>query len=159
MANTNSVQLTGKEKTCVYRELGTGRILSFGISGAPPLFVPPGIRYETIDCLHASDLDRFMDQYRRQHIEDEERAAVRKLEREKAFRMSVRRSVEARNEGLDEWNKAVNLRMLDAQDKIYERILSQRMRAVPKLAAEMYEEGSQAESSIVKDAVSGKMVN
>jgi hypothetical protein len=48
--------------------------------------------------------------------------------------------------------------MLDAQDKIYERILSQRMRAVPKLAAEMYEEGGDQER-IVRDAVERKLVN
>ena len=151
---SSNVQLTGREKTCVYRELGTGRILSFGIDGAPPLCVPPGIRYETITCLHARDLDRFMDQYRLQHIEDEERASVRKLEKERGFRKSVRDAVMARNNHLDPFNRDVNLRMLDAQDKLYERILSQRIRAVPKLAAEMYEEGGD-EARILKDAQSG----
>jgi hypothetical protein len=153
---TQNVQLTGKERTCVYRELGSGRILSFGISGAPPLTVPQGIRYETIECLHASDLDRFMDQYRRQHIEDEERAAVSKLERERGFRKAVRDAVIARNAHLDQFNRDVNLRMLDAQDTLYERILSQRLRAVPKLAAEMYEQGGD-ETRIVKDAVKGNL--
>lgn len=153
-----NVQLTGRELTCVYRELGTGRILSFGIEGAPPLIVPEGIRYETIPCLHAADLDRFMDQYRRQHIEDEERAAVRKLERERDFRKSVRDAIIARNQHLDPFNRDVNLRMLDAQDKLYERILSQRLKAIPKLAAEMYEQGGD-ETRIVKDAARGKHVN
>ncbi len=134
-----NVQLCKTERTVVYRELGSNRILSFGIAGAPPLNVPDGIRYEAIECLHASDLDRFMDQYRQQHIEDEERAAVSKLERERGFRKSVRDAVIARNAHLDPFNRDVNLRMLDAQDKLYERILSQRIRAVPKLAAEMYE--------------------
>ena len=150
----SNVQLTGRERTCVFRELGTGRILSFGISGAPPLNVPEGIRYETIECVHASDLDRFMDQYRQQHIDDEERAAVRKLERERDFRKSVRDSIIARNRHLDAFNRDVNLRMLDAQDKIYERILTQRMRAVPKLAAEMYEAGGD-DSRILNDALKG----
>lgn len=150
----SNVQLTGQERTCVYREIGTGRILSFGISGAPPLNVPEGIRYETVECLHASYLDRFMDQYRQQHIDDEERAAVRKLERERDFRKSVRDAIVARNRHLDAFNRDVNLRMLDAQDKLYERILTQRLRAIPKLAAEMYEEGGD-DSRIVKDAVKG----
>jgi hypothetical protein len=155
----NNVQLCGKERTCVYRDLDTGRILSFGIAGAPPLNVPDGIRWEAIECVHASDLDRYMDQYRQQHIDDEERAAVRKLQREAGFRKSVRDAVIARNAHLDPWNRDVNLRMLDAQDKIYERILSQRLRAIPKLAAEMYEDGSAAQASIVKDAVSNRMSN
>jgi hypothetical protein len=149
-----NVQLTGRERTVVYRELGTGRILSFGIEGAPPLNVPQGIHYETIPCLHAADLDRFMDQYRRQHIEDEERAAVRKLERERGFRMAVRDAVIARNRHLDPFNRAVNLRLLDAQDKLYDQILTQRLRAVPRLAAEMYEQGGD-ETRIVKDAMKG----
>lgn len=151
-----NVALTGKERTCVFRDLDSGRILSFGISGCPPLNVPQGIRYETIECLHASDLDRFMDQYRQQHIQDEERAAVRKLETERDFRKSVRDAVVARNRHLDAFNRDVNLRMLDAQDKMYERILNQRLRAVPKLAAEMYEEGGD-DSRILKDVTSGKM--
>ena len=151
-----NVQLTGRERTCVYRELGTSRILSFGIDGAPPLHVPPGIRYETIPCLHAHDLDRFMDQYRQQHIDDEERAAVDKLERERGFRKAVRDAVIARNAHLDQFNRDVNLRMLDAQDKLYERILSQRMRAVPQLAAERYEQGGD-ETRIVRDGMKGTL--
>lgn len=149
-----NVQLTGREKTVVYRELGTNRILSFGIEGVPPLNVPQGIRYETISCLHASDLDRFMGQYREQHIRDEENASVRKLERERDFRKANRDAIIARNIHLDPFNRDVNLRMLDAQDKLYERVLTQRLRAVPKLAAEMYEEGGD-DARIVKDAVKG----
>ncbi len=151
-----SVQLTGKERTVVYKDLDSGRILSFGIAGAPPLHVPPGIRYETIECLHASDLDRFMDQYRQQHIEDEERAAVEKLERERGFRKAVRDAVIARNAHLDPFNRDVNLRMLDAQDKLYERILRQRMRAVPQLAAERYEQDGD-DTRIVRDGMKGNL--
>jgi hypothetical protein len=151
-----NVQLTGTERTVVFREVGTNRILSFGIAGAPPLSVPQGIRYETIECLHASDLDRFMDQYRQQHIDDEERAAVRKLEKERDFRKSVRDAIIARNRHLDAFNRDINLRMLDAQDKIYERILTQRMKAVPKLTAEMYDEGGD-DTRIVKDALKGSL--
>ena len=156
MANTESVQLTGREKTVVYRELGSGRLLSFGIEGAPPLHVPPGIRYETVPCNHAWELDRFMDQYRQQHIRDEESAAVEKLERERGFRKSVRDAVIARNAHLDSFNRDVNLRMLDAQDKLYERILTQRMRAIPQLAAERYEQGGD-DARIVKDGKAGRL--
>ena len=156
LSDMGNVQLCKTERTVVYRELGSNRILSFGIAGAPPLNVPDGIRYEAIECLHASDLDRFMDQYRQQHIEDEERAAVSKLERERGFRKSVRDAVIARNAHLDPFNRDVNLRMLDAQDKLYERILSQRIRAVPKLAAEMYEQGGD-DARILKDARRGNL--
>ena len=156
MAATNSVQLTGKERTCVFRDLDSGRILSFGISGCPPLNVPQGIRYETIVCFHASELDRYMNQYRQQHKDDEEQAAVRKLEREKAFRKSVRDGILARNSQLDRWNAAVNIRVLDTWDREYDRILKQKMEAIPRLVAEMYEEGGD-QTRIVKDAATGAM--
>lgn len=118
--------------------------------------VAPGIRYETIEVLHAHDLDRFMDQYREQHIRDEESAVVAKLERERGFRKSVRDAVMARNQHLDAWNRDVNIRMLDAQDKIYERILTSRLRAVPKLVSEAYETGGDDER-IIKDAAQGRL--
>ena len=149
-----NVALTGKERTVVYRDLDNSRILSFGIEGAPPLHTPPGIRYETISCLHAWELDRFMDQYRQQHIDDEERAAVDKLQRESGFRKANRDAIIARNAHLDDFNRDVNLRMLDAQDKIYDRILHQRLKAIPRLAAEMYDQGGD-DTKIVKDARKG----
>ena len=46
--------------------------------------------------------------------------------------------------------------MLDAQDKLYERILSQRIRAIPKLAAEMYDQGGD-DTRIVRDAMKGSL--
>jgi hypothetical protein len=153
-----NVQLTGKEKTVVYRDLDSGRILCFGVEGAPPMGLPRNIRYEAITVLHAHDLDRFMDQYRAQHIRDEETTAINKLEREKGFRKAVRDAVVARNRHLDKWNQDVNLRMLDAQDKMYDRVLTARMRAVPRLAAEMYDAGGD-ETRIVKDAMKGNSVN
>ncbi len=68
----------------------------------------------------------------------------------------MRDAVIARNAHLDPFNRDVNLRMLDAQDKLYERILSQRIRAVPKLAAEMYEQGGD-DARILKDARRGNL--
>jgi hypothetical protein len=97
-----------------------------------------------------------MNQYRQQHKDDEEQAAVRKLEREKAFRKSVRDGILARNSQLDRWNAAVNIRVLDTWDREYDRILKQKMEAIPRLVAEMYEEGGD-QTRIVKDAATGAM--
>ena len=151
-----NVQLSGKERTVVYRDLDSGRILGFGIDGAPPINAPQGIRYETIVVFHAKDLDRFMDQYREQHIRDEEQAVVAKLKREEGFRKANRDAILARNPGLDPLNQAINLRMLEAQDRLYEQTTSRRLRAIPRLAAEMYEQGGD-DTRIVKDALSGSM--
>ena len=153
----SNVQLTGKERTCVYRDLDSGRILGFGIDGAPPINCPQGIRYETITVLHARDLDRFMDQYREQHIRDEEQAAVNKLERERGFRQANRDAIIARNAHLDPLNRAINLRMLEAQDRMYEETLSRRRRSIPRLAAEMYEQGGD-DGRILKDVAKGGMI-
>ena len=141
MSKTQNVQRPAKSGRWSIGRSGRTGFYPFGIVGAPPLHVPPGIRYETIECLHASDLDRFMDQYRQQHIEDEERAAVSKLERERGFRKAVRDAVIARNAHLDARNVAINLRMLDAQDQMYDFTLRQRLRAIPKLAAEIVRAG------------------
>lgn len=149
-----NVQLTGKERTVVYRDLDSGRILGFGIDGAPPINCPQGIRYETITVLHARDLDRFMDQYREQHVEDEERAVIAKLEREKAFRKANRDAVIARNAHIDQRNAAINLRLLDLQDRMYQATLERRLKSIPRLAAEMYEQGGD-DTRIVKDAMKG----
>jgi hypothetical protein len=46
--------------------------------------------------------------------------------------------------------------MLDAQDKLYERILSQRLRAVPQLAGERYEQGGD-DMKIVADGMKGSL--
>jgi hypothetical protein len=62
----------------------------------------------------------------------------------------------ARNVHLDAFNRDVNIRMLDAQDTMYERILSQRIRAIPKLAAEMYEQGGD-DTRIVADGMKGRL--
>ena len=156
MPVTENVQLTGKERTVVYRDLDSSRILGFGIDGAPPINAPQGIRYETIVVYHARDLDRFMDQYREQHIRDEETAVIAKLEREKGFRQANRDAILARNAHLDPFNRHINLRMLEAQDRMYEETRMRRLRAIPRLAAEMYEQGGD-DTRIVKDALSGSM--
>ncbi|MGC9293317.1 MAG: hypothetical protein ACP5EP_11455 [Acidobacteriaceae bacterium] len=149
-----NVQLTGKERSIVYREIGTNRILGFGIDGAPPILPPAGVRYESIILYHASDMDRYMEQYREQYARDEERGAISQLERDKQFRQSVRDAVIERNKHLDAWNRDINLRLLDAQDKLYNKMMERKLKAVPRLTAEMYEEGGD-DARILKDLAKG----
>jgi hypothetical protein len=133
-----NVQLTGGEKTVVYQDLDTKRILCFGIEGAAPV-VPPGTRYRSEVLLHARDIERWSKRYQIQCAEDREQATVRRLEAERPFRKAVRDAIVERNSGLDQWNQAINLRMLDAQDTMYERILESRRRAEVCIVAEKYE--------------------
>jgi hypothetical protein len=47
-----------------------------------------------------------------------------------------------RNQHLDPWNRDINLRMMDAQDKMYDRILESRRKAEVCIVAEKYDENS-----------------
>lgn len=133
-----AVQLTGSERTIVYRDLDTHRILCFGIVGADPV-VPRGTRYEAIELLHASDIERWSKRYQEQCATDRDQATVRRLEAERPFRQAVRQAVLDRNNRIDKWNQDINLRILDAQDKLYERILESRRKAEVCIVAEKYD--------------------
>ncbi len=138
LSHMANVQLTGSERTVVYKDLATQRILCFGLENAEPV-VPPGTRYVSYVLLHASEIERWSKRYQEQCARDREQAFVRTLEREKPFRQAVRDAVVARNQHLDPWNRAINLRMLEAQDTLYQRILESRRRAEVCIVAEKYE--------------------
>lgn len=132
----------------VYRDLDTKRILCFGIEGADPV-VPLGTRYESFTLLHSSEIERWSKRYQEQCARDREETTVRRLEAERPFRQSVRDAVIARNANLDPWNRDINLRMLDAQDTMYMRVLDARRKAEVCIVAEKYD----ADSDSVKIAM------
>ena len=136
-----NVQLVGKEVTVVFKSLDTGRILGFGVEGMP-LVAPPGTRYTSTVLNHAADIERYSQQYREQCACDREEATVRRLESERPFRQAIRAAVMERNQHLDPWNRDINLRMMDAQDKMYDRILESRRKAEVCIVAEKYDENS-----------------
>ncbi len=150
MAN---VQLGSTERTVVWVDIDTKRILAFGIEGANPV-VPAGTRYRGETLLHAHDIERWSKKYQAQCAEDREQASVRRLESEKPFRQAVREAILARNRHLDPWNADINLRMLDAQDKLYDRILESRRHAEVCIVAEKYE----ASSDSVKVALDSPLI-
>lgn len=145
MAN---VQLAAKERTVVFRDLDSGRILAFGIEGADP-FVPVGTRYESFVVHHAYELERWSKQYQEQCALDREQTTVKRLEAERPFRQAVREAVIARGAHLDPWNRDINIRLLDAQDTMYQRILESRRKAEVCIVAEKYD----ADSDSVKMAM------
>ena len=150
MAN---VQLAEREQTVVFRDLDTKRILCFGIVGADPV-VPLGTRYESIVLMHAKDIERWSLRYQEQCSRDREATTVRRLEAERPFRQAVRDAVIQRNSKLDPWNRDINLRMLDAQDTMYQRVLDARRKAEVCIVAEKYT----ADSDSVKMAMDSPMI-
>lgn len=136
-----NVQLTGGEKTVVYVDLDTRRILCFGPENANPV-VPAGTRYRSETLLHAYQIERWSKRYQEQCAHDRDEAAVRTLEREAPFRKAVRDAVEMRNQSLDPWNREINRRMMDAQDTMYRRVIEARRKAEVCIVAEKYDENS-----------------
>lgn len=148
-----NVQLTGGEATVVYTDLDTGRILAFGPVGARPV-VPAGTRYQSELLAHASDIERWSRRYQIQCQRDRDEAAVNRLESERPFRAALKSAILERNNQLDPWNRDINLRMIEAQDKLYERILESRRKAEVCIVAEKYT----ADSDSVKMAMDSPLI-
>jgi hypothetical protein len=134
----SNVQLSGGEVSVVWVDVRTKRIIGFSPEGAR-VVAPRGTRLASYTLLHASDMDHWMNKYREQCQQDREEATVRKLERERPLRAAIREAVMERNKHLDVWNRDVNLRMLNAGDAMYERILESRRKAEVALAAERFD--------------------
>lgn len=101
-----------------------------------------------------------MKKYREQNNRDREEATVRKLESERPMRDAIRAAVLERNNGLDPWNRDINLSMLRSMDTMYERVLNSRRKQEAVLVAEQYEAGKTsadvaADSPIVRRESNG----
>jgi hypothetical protein len=156
---SNNVQLAGREVSVVWLDADSKRIIGFAPEGARPV-APSGTRLKCYTLLHASELDRWMKKYREQNNRDREEATVRKLESERPMRDAIRAAVLERNNGLDPWNRDINLSMLRSMDTMYERVLNSRRKQEAVLVAEQYEAGKTsadvaADSPIVRRESNG----
>lgn len=152
-----NVQLTGSERTCVWIDSDSKRIIGFGPEGAKPK-APPGSRITSYTCLHAHELDRWMNKYREQCDRDSDESTVRKMEQERPMRNAIREAVLERNKHVDPMNRDLNLRSLELMDTMYERILARRRQAETFLAAEAYEAGTKS-TDVALDSPFLKTVN
>jgi hypothetical protein len=134
----SNVQLSSRESVVVYRDPETKRILGFGPEYAKPAF-PAGTKYTSETCLHASDVERRMMEYREQCLRDAEASTLRKLERERPIRDSIRSAVLARNSEVDPWNRDVNNALLRTWDHFYQRACNARLKAEVCTVAEKYD--------------------
>ena len=133
-----NVQLGARERTVVYTDLDTSRILGFAPEGFPPT-VPPGSRYKTEVLLHASDIERYAQRFREQSLRDREETTLRRLQAEAPMRKAIKDAIRERNGSLDERNRAINIALLKAQDFYYDTAVAARQNMEVCIAAEKYE--------------------
>ncbi len=133
-----NVQLSASERTVVYTDLDTKRILGFSAEGFPPT-VPPGTRYTSELLLHASDIERKAQQFREQSLRDREETSLRRLEAERPMREALKAAVRDRNASLDARNRDINTALLKAMDTYYDMAVEARMRVEVTVPAEKYE--------------------
>jgi hypothetical protein len=150
MAMSRNIQLGDQEKSQVYFDADSGRILGFGPLGARPS-IPAGWRYRTHVCLHAWEIERYAKQYREQMLRDEEQATLRSLEKEAPFRNAIRESILQRNRELessgdpsDRRNIRINEALLKVQDTYYQWAKEARSKAEICVTAEKFEAGKTA---------------
>lgn len=139
----HNVQLTHRERTQVYIEIDTNRILGFAPENARPM-LPKDVRYKTHVCYFASEIEKYAARYREQCLRDAEESTMRKLESERPFRNALRQAVIDRSNNLDPWNRDVNMALLKVMDHFYERALNARMSVEACIAAEKYEESKKS---------------
>lgn len=109
-----NVQLTEKERTCVYISTVTGRILGFGHESMQPLY-REGYRREVL--YHAHDIDRYAALYRKQEAEDLQEEDYKRLEREEPARNAIMAALRARRDHVSPQDRAY----IDANLMLMER--------------------------------------
>lgn len=135
MANA---QLGIQERTVVYRDLDTKRILGFGPENFPPA-VPAGTKYTATVCYSAKAIERGAEEYRAQSLRDREETSLRRLEAERPIRTAIKDALAERNRHLDPKNRDYNNAMLKLMDHFYESSVAARQKVEVCIAAEKYE--------------------
>ena len=152
-----NVQLKQSERSQVYIDTQTKRILGFGPEGAEPSLTAEQKKHLTVEvCYHAADIERYMKIFREQSLRDEEEASIRKLERERPIRKALRDSILERNNQVSPWNRAVNNALIKSMDYYYDRSLKARQKAEVALMAERYEAGKTTEDIIASTMPNGE---
>lgn len=139
----SNVQLSGSERTVVWVDSDSKRIVGFGPEGAKPK-APPGSRITSYTCFHAHELDRWMEKYRAQCDRDADESTVRKMESERPMRNAIRDAILERNKEVDPMNRDLNLRSLQLMDTLYERQLARLRQKETFMAAEAFEAGTKS---------------
>jgi hypothetical protein len=142
----HNVQLSEKERTVVFVELDSRRILGFGPELAKPSF-PKGVKYTETVLLSAREIENWVGRYREQQIRDAEETTYRQLEREAPIRAAIRKSLLARNASSDvnNYDRALNNVYVRLMDEKYDAMMKAKAKPEVFGMAEAYEEGVDSE--------------
>lgn len=102
MENQN-VQLSAKERTCVYLSTLTGRILGFGHESVKPMFAE---EWKREILYHAIDIEKWAEKYRKQEEEDQQCEDYKRTLREAPARKAIRDALMERRKHVDAPNQA-----------------------------------------------------
>jgi hypothetical protein len=143
-------QIAEKERSVVYIEAKTKRILGFGQSGTRPFF-PRGTRYTTETLYHAWDIERCAKAFREQWRRDQELDNYNQIAREKPMRDAIKSALRARASEIDPLNRAQNEAMIKVMDFQYEQAMARKLRKEVTVTAELWDEKKKPEDVAVAD--------
>jgi hypothetical protein len=139
MAN---VQLSERERTAVYIDLDSKRILGFAPENAT-MVIPPGIRYEVKVLYFAKEIERYVAKFREQQDRDLEEKRYRQVMREAPIRKAIADAIRDRNRHVNQWNRDLNNTFIRLNEERYQKMMSARPETF--LAAEAWEEKKPSE--------------
>ncbi len=151
-----NIQLGPKEAPCVYIEVGTGRILTFGKPGQKPM-LPAGTMYRTEYMYHVSDIDRYMKQFRDQWRVDQEVKIYNQIAREKPTRNRIKELIRARAPHIDARNRDQNEAMIRVMDSRYDAAMKNKLRKEVTLTAERWDAKATEQDVALSDPGFGKV--
>lgn len=139
-----NTQLGERERTVVFRDLDSERILGFGPELLKPVF-PAGVRYTETVLTSALEIEKWVKRYREQQERDAEEKTYRQLAREKPIRDSIKAALNARSSSISAANQALNRMLIRLMDERYDAMM--RAKAKPEVygMAEAYDESHASE--------------
>jgi len=147
---SDNVQLSAKERPCVYIEQKTRRILGFGQENCRPLF-PASTHYTKEILYHTWDIDRWTRLMRQQWREDQERNNFNQIAREKPMRDAIKAALRARESSISPLNRAQNEAMIRFMDFQYDQAMAAKLRQEVTLTAERWDASKTGEDIAVSD--------
>jgi hypothetical protein len=147
---SENAQLCQSERTVVYLEARSRRIIGFGQENVRPV-LPAGTRFITEICYHAWDSDRWVRKFREQWRQDQELDNFNQIAREKPMRDAIKDALRARNAHIDPLNRAQNEAMIKVMDFQYEQAMARKLRKEITLTAERWDASVKPEDIATSD--------
>lgn len=139
-----NTQLGERERSVIFKDLDSKRILGFGPEMLKPVF-PAGVRYTETVITSALEFEKWVKQYREQQERDAEEKTYRQLAREKPIRDSIKAALTARNSSISPANRDLNRVLIRLMDERYDAMMSAKAKPEVYGMAEAYDESHGSE--------------